>query len=296
MAGPRWGLIGFGEVGSTLARHLVGQQPGSVAVTDPLLNQDHVPEHVQRRLEGLDLRVVRSITELSRCSDLVLSTVTARVAVDVAGQAGPHLREGIYIDVNSLSPMHKREAAASFAENRYVDGAILGAIAAQGARTPVALSGPRAPQACTLLKEAGFDVEVVGDQVGAASALKLCRSIFMKGIECLLVETLLAARRFNLIEQVYRTIEDSLDTYGFQPMARMLVTSHAIHCGRRAHEMDGVVQMLQQMNLPHAMSAAAGTVLNRTDQAGLPGHFRQIVPEAIDQVLDQLDAGPREKT
>ncbi len=284
----QWGIIGFGEVGSTFARHLSGQTGRPVVVADPVLHDDPPPPHVQRRLQGVSIRLAKDIKDLVSSADVVLSTVTVGVAAGVGREAARTWREGLFIDLNSTEPGSKQRLARLFPGDSYVDGSILGAIRGQGAATPVALAGPRSGEALEVFREAGFRASVTSPQVGGASALKLCRSVFMKGLECLFVETLLAARQYDLQQPVLETIEETLRAYGLIPMADMLITTHAVHCARRAREMDGAVNMLEEMGLPSAMSAASRSFLDDSSKTGLVEHFGQVVPDRLEEVLEFL--------
>jgi 3-hydroxyisobutyrate dehydrogenase-like beta-hydroxyacid dehydrogenase len=283
-----WGIIGFGEVGYTFARYLAQQTGERVAVVDPLLHENPLPPHIGRRLEQVQVEALSDIRQLAVRCDCVLSVVTTRVAGEVARQAGAVWQQGLFIDLNSSPPGTKRQASAHFPNEAYVDGAILGAIAIEGAKSPIALAGGRAAEAAALLQSVGMRTSVTDIEVGAASALKLCRSIFMKGLEALLVETLLAAGEFAITEPVLATIQNSIEGYGLRPLVHMLVTSHALHCVRRAHEMEGVVAMLEDMNLPGKMSAAAALTLAESGQAGLPQHAGGVAPDDFGEVIDYL--------
>ena len=288
MSQRRWGIIGFGEVGSTFARHLCGQIEKPVVVADPVLHEEPPAPHVQQRLQGVSIRLAKDIEDLVSSADVVLSTVTVGVAAGVDREAARTWREGLFIDLNSTEPGSKQRLASLFPGDSYVDGAILGAIKGEGAATPLALAGSRSGEALEAFQEVGFRASVTSPQVGAASALKLCRSVFMKGLECLFVETLLAARQFDLQQPVLETIEQTLRAYGLIPMADMLVTTHAVHCARRAREMDGAVSMLQEMGLPSAMSEASLSFLDGSSQTGLVEHFGQVVPDRLEEVLEFL--------
>ena len=291
----RWGIIGFGEVGSTFARHLWDHTGRPVVVTDPVLHQKLPPPHLQQRLQGVSIRLAADIEELVGSADVVLSTVTAGVAEGVGREAAHTWRQGLFIDLNSTEPGSKQLLAGLFPGDGYIDGSILGAIKGEGAATPVALAGPRSAEALEAFQEAGFRASVTSLKVGGASALKLCRSVFMKGLECLFVETLLAARQYDLQQPVLETIEETLKAYGLIPMAGMLVTTHAVHCGRRAREMDGAVRMLGEMGLPSTMSQASRSFLERSSQTGLAEHFSQVVPDRLEEVLEFLSGYDQEK-
>jgi 3-hydroxyisobutyrate dehydrogenase-like beta-hydroxyacid dehydrogenase len=287
MGEHQWGIIGFGEVGYTFARHLFQQTGTPVYVADPLLHEEPLPPRLRQRLEQVEIKI-STMEQLAAHCNCVLCVVTTSVAGEVARQAGALWKKGLYIDLNSSPPDAKRQAAGAFPGDCYVDGAILGAIAVEGAKSPIVLSGRQAAEAQSLLKGAGMHASALSPEVGAASALKLCRSIFMKGLESLLIEMLLAAGEFAITEPVLDTIQESIESYTFRPLVKMLVTTHAVHCVRRAHEMEGVVEMLDNMKLPARMSQASAKTLAESGKAGLPQHVEGAAPENIGEVISFL--------
>ena len=200
--------------------------------------------------------------------------------------AGPR-QGGLFIDLNSISPMDKARAAAPFGED-FVDGAILGSFAGRGTQVPIALSGPRSQEAHLLLAAAGLRTSVVSQEVGTASALKMCRSIFMKGLECLFVEASLAGRMFNLSEALLETIEETFSSYTIRELSTMLLTTHAVHADRRAHEMNEVVETLRESRLPSPLSRASRDLLTESVRADLAERFGGQIPEQPDAVVAAL--------
>ncbi len=288
MTDQTWGIIGFGEAGAAFALHVNHYLGRPVHVMDPLLNTKDPPDHIRSRLEEVPITIMPDIPQLMAQCDVVLSLVTPRVATKVAAQAGAAWQRGLFIDCNSIAPEEKRVTARYFGEQSYVDGAILGSISTGVARLPLALAGPRAAQAHALLSAIQLRTSVVSHEVGSASALKMCRSIFMKGIECLLIETTLTAAQFGITEPVLASVEQTIASFGFQSMVNMLITTHAVHCGRRADEMQHVTSMLEHMGLPHIMSDAARDVLAASDRAGLPAHFEGVLPNDSKDVIAYL--------
>lgn len=288
----RYGIIGFGEAGSAFARHISDQTGNPVLVADPLLNQVPPPPHIQQRLDNARVEIAPNIAYLAANCDVILSLVTVSIAKDVAAEAGAAWQRGLFIDFNSTSPVEKQQMATFFTGSNadsYIDGAILGSIAGEGTHAPLALAGPQAEQAHTWLSAIGLHPSVVSAQVGGASALKMCRSIFMKGVECLFVETLLAASHFNITESVLDTVQGTFEAYPFRALAKMLVTTHAVHCGRRAHEMDRVVEMLEAIDRPGQMSEASAAFLEASHRTGVADHFNGVVPTNLDDVIEYLN-------
>ena len=118
----------------------------------------------------------------------------------------------------------------------------------------------------------------------------------MKGLECLVIEMLLAAAQFNLRDRVLESIEETISSYGVEPLVKMLVTTHAAHCGRRADEMQRAVDMLTALGLPSHMSEAARDLLQASSDTGLPVRFNHQVPEAQDEVIRFLSRYYRQTT
>lgn len=288
-----WGIIGFGEAGSAFARHIGRRLRRPILITDPLLNQDPIPSHLQERLRDNRVEIVPDIPRLVVRSDVVISLVTPRDALEVGREAGRARGRAVYVDFNSTSPTEKRALSRSFVNGTFVDGAILGSVAGEGALTNLAVSGPCARRACARLRSVGLRASVAGPEVGAASALKMCRSIFMKGIECLLVETLLAAQEFKITEPVLRSVENTFDSYGLRSMVHMLVTTHAVHCCRRADEMRSVTSMLNRSEMTGEMSKATQRFLAASCRTGLPAHLNGKVPKDIESVIQYLRASKR---
>lgn len=287
MRSTRWGIVGFGEVGSTFA-HRLDDSLQSVRVTDPVFATDPLPTRVSGWLNGRQIDITPDVPELVVTSDIVISLVTPGAAAGVASEAARAAHPFIFLDFNSISPTEKCRLADQFPAGCYVDGAIMGSIAAERAQTPLVLSGPAAQLIVDRLTSAGFNASVVGPEVGAASALKMCRSIFMKGVECLFLETVLAADNFGIREAVLRSIEETFSSLGFKGTADMLLTTHAVHSDRRASEMSKVVDMLAEACLPHGISSTSRDVLNASAASGLVDHVHGQVPATPDVVVAYL--------
>jgi 3-hydroxyisobutyrate dehydrogenase-like beta-hydroxyacid dehydrogenase len=122
-------------------------------------------------------------------------------------------------------------------------------------------------------------VTVVGDRPGRAAAIKMFRSIFMKGIEALVIETLMACETWDVADTVMGTVTNSLDKQPFYPnYTDFLVTTDAIHAERRAHEMDMVIQTMRDVGVEPRMTRATAEMLHWAAGLGLKEHFKGEVP------------------
>ncbi|MDA0998726.1 MAG: NAD(P)-binding domain-containing protein, partial [Proteobacteria bacterium] len=225
----RIGLLGFGEVARVFAEGFVA---GGATVTTYVRNP-------KPPLSGV--RQLTDPAELTAASDAVLSLVTPPNAEAVAKMVAPHLTSRhLYIDFNSVAPESKigignmTEAKGA----RYAEAAIMGAVPTFGIKAPVILCGPHAAEALALLKRFGFEAEDIGPEPGKASAVKMFRSIIIKGIEALLQECVLGAERYGAADRVLTSLTETYGTIDWNHLASFLIGRSAINGQRRADEMD----------------------------------------------------------
>jgi 3-hydroxyisobutyrate dehydrogenase-like beta-hydroxyacid dehydrogenase len=235
----RWGLIGFGEAGRIIGGAMAASGVDLLAHDRVLLDPDRGPA-VREAITAAGATPVDDLAAFAD-RDVVVSLVTPATAVPAAQGYAPHARDGaLYVDLNSTAPGAKQEIAALLGNVRVVDGVMTGGgIQLDRDRIPMSLAGPDAAEAVDLLNGAGLNAAVVGTEVGAAAALKMLRSVVVKGMEGLWVEALLAARQMGVVEPLLANIEETLDRYSARDFATMLVTTHVAHAGRRQVEVRG---------------------------------------------------------
>ena len=241
-------LIGFGEAGEVFAR--AAEWKGARGF-------DILPERaaVMRQARVDACTSLRGV--LDRAS-LVLSLVTADAALEVAREAAGLLAEGaLFCDMNSVSPQTKRTAAKAVeaAGARYVDVAIMAPVMPQQLQVPLALSGPAASMAGSALTQAGFgNVKTVGEDVGRASAIKMLRSIMVKGIEALTWEMMAAARNAGVAEEVLASLDESERNLSWRERSAYNLERMASHGARRAAEMEEVARTLEELGIEPVMT------------------------------------------
>jgi 3-hydroxyisobutyrate dehydrogenase-like beta-hydroxyacid dehydrogenase len=113
------------------------------------------------------------------------------------------------------------------------------------------------------------------------------RSIFMKGLTMLLIETLSASHKFGVDDKILESIERSLKK-PLHEMANMLITRTAIHAERRLSEMEQVMDTLKEMKLDYTMSEATRQKLQTLVDLELNRHFNYQAPQHYTDVLKQL--------
>jgi len=234
----RIGLVGYGEVGRILAEDLRARDL-RVSTYDLKLDGaagSPLREHAERH----GVALAQSHAALTQQADLIVSAVTASQAVPVAEACAPAVRAGaLFLDFNSASPGAKIRAAGLIeaAGGRYVEGAVMTSISPLRLRVPLLLGGPRAGKLEAPLNAIGFAARVASETLGIASATKMCRSVMVKGLEAMLIESLTTARRYGVEEAVLASLRETFPGIDWAEQATYFFQRVIKHGRRRAEEM-----------------------------------------------------------
>jgi len=277
-------LLGFGEVGQTLATDLARRGGVELAAWDILFpNASSAPA----RAAGGLVRAGRSAADAIGGSDLVISAVTAAECVAAATSAAPALTAGAaYLDLNSVSPATRKEActAIEVRGGRYVEAAVMSPIGPKRIATAMLLGGPHAEDLFPPLRDLGLvGATVYSTTLGQASAAKMCRSVVVKGMEALLGEALLAARHHRVDAAVIDSLRDLFPGVDWRKLGRYMISRSLQHGRRRAEEMREVVRTVDAAGIGDWMSVAA---VARQDWAA--GHADALVHEELEPMLDAI--------
>ncbi|WEK45773.1 MAG: DUF1932 domain-containing protein [Candidatus Andeanibacterium colombiense] len=250
---PHLALIGFGEAGSTFAR--AGEWAAAAHGWDIL------PER-RAAMEELGVVVAIGAADALTGAEIALSLVTADTALAVAQDGAPYLRPGtIWCDMNSAAPETKRAAAKAIeaAGGRYVDVAVMAPVDPAALRVPLLLAGSAAAEAEALLNRLGFaNTRIVGDEVGRASAIKMIRSVMVKGIEALSWECAEAARAAGVLDEVTASLDASDSRAPWAEKFAYNAERMEHHGLRRAAEMEESAKTLLDLGVEPVMTR--GTV------------------------------------
>ena len=262
----RIAIVGFGEVGGIFGNDFASQDI-EVSVFDILLASDPHREHMLAKARSCGVNAKDTLCDCVRDADLVISAVTASSAMDVAKEAAPILHwPQIFLDINSVSPETKRKTYAciensSKAGARFVEAAVMAAVPGKRLRVPMLLGGMHAVAASDSLRSLGMDVTALSDQIGVASAVKMCRSAMIKGLEALTIECLFAARQFGAEEAVLESLAATYPGMGWKDrLPDYLISRVARHGQRRAAELREVAQTLQEVAVEPTMTLAAAQI------------------------------------
>lgn len=233
-------FIGFGEAGQTLSRGLLGEGEPSIRAYDLLFDEAANGGKLKRAAETLGVGIARDHAEAVRGADLVFLAVTASSSLEAAKSCLPGLREGqLFLDINSVSPQRKIDTAALVASTgaKYVDVAVMGAVEPYLHKVPCLVGGPGAEALLPAARTLGMQVEFVSVEVGQASAIKMFRSIMIKGLEALFLESMLAASEYGVEARVLASLKETYPTLDWEKLSGYMIERVVSHGQRRAAEM-----------------------------------------------------------
>lgn len=244
-------LIGYGEVGRILAEDL--RQAGHpVSAFDLKLGDEATRGPLVEHAGTIGVRLARDHAEAVRGAQLIVSAVTAAQAVAAAAACAPAMGPAaFFLDLNSASPGAKIEAAALIeaAGGRYVEAAVMTSVPPYRLAVPMLLGGPNATAAQPLLEALGFSARVASERLGVASATKMCRSVVIKGMEAMLIESLTAARHFGVEEAVLASLAETFPGIDWQRQASYFFQRVIEHGRRRSEELREVALTVREAGL-----------------------------------------------
>lgn len=283
---PAIALIGYGEVGQILAVDLHAAGARDLVIWDRLFPV--LASAPSRAAASAKARIAASMAEAVTGRSLVVSAVTAANCVPAADEASGSISPGaFYFDLNSVAPQTKCAAAAivEAGGGRYIEAAVMSPIAPKRIGSPLLIGGPHAAAFEPLARKLGFTGARVFDSVlGRASAAKMCRSVMIKGLEALLAESLLAARRYGVEQAVLESLRDLSANEDWERTAAYMIARSLAHGRRRAEEMREAARAVADAGVEPLMSLACAT---RQDWAAArrPQRFPDSLAELLDAVL-----------
>ncbi|MGX1741322.1 DUF1932 domain-containing protein [Bosea sp. NPDC055353] len=258
-------FIGFGEVGQTFSRGLMANGATGIRAYDLLFDSA-----AGRRLEdaALQIGVGRGATPAEACAqaDFIFSAVTADRAEAVAAEAARWLKPGqIFVDVNSAAPSTKQRAAQAVAASGadYVEAAVMAPVLKPGLKVSILAGGPKAEAASGVLNALGMNLTPVSEQFGRASAMKLCRSIVIKGLEALMVDCAAACETWDVKDPVFASLHATFPSIDFHALSVDMRERVATHGVRRAAEMREAAEMLAAAGLAPGLASAVADAQQR---------------------------------
>jgi 3-hydroxyisobutyrate dehydrogenase-like beta-hydroxyacid dehydrogenase len=245
------GLIGYGEVGRILAEDLRKQEI-KVAAYDIKLRSDQSGGALRDHAGQHGVALTASHADLAAQSDFIVSAVTASQAVPVAKACAATVRKGAwYLDFNSASPGAKQRAAALIdaAGGRYVEGAVMTSVPPYRIKVPLLLGGGDAAALAPQLVELGFVAKVASDKLGVASAVKMCRSVMIKGLEAMVIESFTTARAYGVEDAVLASLKETFPGIDWEKQGAYFFQRVIEHGRRRSEEVREVAETVREAGL-----------------------------------------------
>ena len=254
------GLIGYGEVGQAFGAGLC-EQVAAIGAWDLkfLAANTRVAATQQDQGAKAGVRACAAMAELCAEADLLICAVTASHTLAVAQEAATHLRPGVFfLDLNSASPSTKQQAAASIeaAGGHYVEAGVMTSVPPYGIRVPMLIGGSAAAGLAPVLRGWGMDVTVVSDQLGVASAIKMCRSVMIKGLEALVIESYTTARQYGVEDRMIPTLQETFPGIDWQQVGAYFFSRVVQHGQRRAEEMRESASTVREAGFEPFMASA----------------------------------------
>ncbi|MDZ4146300.1 NAD(P)-dependent oxidoreductase [Hydrogenophaga sp.] len=278
------GLIGYGEVGKIFSAGLK-DKPGVVAVRvwDTKFGHDTTRAAEQAHALQAGVSAQASARALCEASDLVISAVTASNTLAVAREAAPLMRQGaVFLDLNSASPGTKKECAARVeaAGAHYVEAGVMTSVPPYGVRVPMLLGGARAAELAALLNGWGLDTRAVSAELGVASAIKMCRSVMIKGLEALVIESYATARAYGVEDHVLPTLQETFPSIDWARQGAYFFSRVVQHGQRRAEEMRESANTVREAGFEAIMAAAIADKQQWVADQAAAGVFKDLPPSA----------------
>jgi 3-hydroxyisobutyrate dehydrogenase-like beta-hydroxyacid dehydrogenase len=236
----RIALIGYGEVGGIFGAALVKRGVAQVNAYDVLLGDASRAAALRARAVDDGVRIADSAATATEAADLVISAVTASATRDAAQAIARAMKPGTFLlDVNSASPRTKAACGADVeaAGGRYVESAVMTSVPPYGLRVPMLLGGPHAAALAPTLAALGFDANVASERFGVASAIKMCRSVIVKGMEAIVIESFVTARRYGVEDAVLASLAETFPGVDWEKSGDYFFSRVIRHGKRRAEEM-----------------------------------------------------------
>jgi 3-hydroxyisobutyrate dehydrogenase-like beta-hydroxyacid dehydrogenase len=260
-------FIGYGEVGRLFSQQLRNLNGVSTSAYDLKLDCQDTAEPLIAAAKDSGVSLTDNAAEAARDADVIISAVTADAAEQVAREAASYLKPGqIFFDINSAAPSTKSRAANFLASKKfdYVEGAVMAPVIGPGINVSILAGGGRAAELTAGLNALGMNLRFVSLSIGRASATKLCRSIMIKGIEALIIDSANACDHWGVAEDVFASLNRSFQDADWAALAKDMDQRVAKHGVRRAAEMREAAEMLSDLGRnPELVLAVADSHLRR---------------------------------
>lgn len=285
------GFIGFGEAAYNIALGLYGEGLRGIKAHDAMQDDAVMGKLVRSRAEAAHVELVPASKDIADWADVIFAAVPSTFTLGVCEEIKGSLHKGqLYVDVSASTPAIKETIWKEIKDTgiNFVDAAMLGSLPKKKHQVPITASGNGAALFKDTMTPYHMDITLAGDRPGAASAIKLMRSVFMKGIASLMIEMLEGAHAYGVADEVIASLSKSLDGTPFVSHLNRLVTGTGVHAKRRGHELEGSADLLKDVGVAPTMTLAAKTSHEMLVPFDFAKKFVDTPPTKWEQIVDPL--------
>lgn len=278
------GLVGYGEVGKIFCAGLKSL-PGItlIAAWDSKFLGASTRDVELAQAAQSGVQACLSMQALCASATLILSAVTASNTLAVAREAALYIRSGsVFLDLNSASPGTKQQCAAAIeaAGAHYVEAGVMTSVPPCGIKVPMLLGGAKAADLAQQLNAWGMNAKVVSEKLGVASAIKMSRSIMIKGLEALVIESYATARAYGVEDYVLPTLHETFPSIDWENQGAYFFSRVVQHGKRRAEEMREAANTVREAGFEPLMTQAIAAKQQWVADLAAQGVFEDIAKDA----------------
>lgn len=241
----------------------------------------------RQRAEEHNLIEIKSMPEFCASCDILICVCPPHAAEAVASLVAESGFRGLYLDANAISPQRAIRMNRMMGEKKihFIDGGIIGGPAWKPGETFLYLSGKDAWVIADCFKNGPLETKIIGNEVGKASALKMCYAAYSKGTTALLASILATAESLGIREELYGRWDS--DQAGFAEQVNRRVIRATAKAWRFEGEMREIAATFREAGMPDGFHEAASEVYRR--MANLrEGTMSQTVDDILDTICNQV--------
>jgi 3-hydroxyisobutyrate dehydrogenase-like beta-hydroxyacid dehydrogenase len=281
------GIIGYGEIGKIFTAGLK-TKPGvvSMAAWDVKFAHEASGGVELSHAAHAGVKACAGMLALCENSSFIISAVTASNTLAVAQEAAQFIRPGtLFLDLNSASPGTKQQCAALIdaAGGQYVEAGVMTSAPPYGIKVPMLLGGKPAKDLASVLSNWELDAKAVSEEIGIASAIKMCRSVMIKGLEALVIESYTTARAYGVEEQMIATLQETFPSIDWTSQGAYFFSRVVQHGKRRAEEMREAARTVQEAGFEPVMTRAIADKQQWVADQAKAGVFKDVPKFAAQQ-------------
>ena len=220
-------------------------------------------DKTRARAENHNLIEIDSLFRFCQICEMIISVCPPHSAEEVATSVLEAGFQGLYLDANAISPQRAAKIGHMLNVNniRFVDGGIIGGPAWRPKETWLYLSGKHSDEIAGCFVNGPLEIKIMGNEIGKASALKMCYAAYSKGTTALLAAILAAAESLAVGNELNELWD--MDNAGFSEQANRRATRVTAKAWRFEGELLEIASTFEKVGLPSGFHEAAAEIYRR---------------------------------